>query len=554
MKRLFFIWVSILIPCMLLGQSSGTTGKLSFNVQKEIKPAILNMVPESVVFVDVTGNNAIDASENCVVRFEVQNVGMGDGIGCVARIFGSGTTAGISFSEKNLAKIPVGGTIGVEIPVTSNMYTQDGRLELTFQVDEPNGFGTDPMHLSVMTHAFVAPLLRVTDYSITGALSNAIEKKKPFDLQVLLQNTQHGLAEDVSVSITLPDGVLLFGGEESVSFAQLSAGQQKSLDYSIIVSNNYSEATIPVKIHISEKYGKYAEDMTINLAFNQTFASRKIEVQEKVQMLEDIKIATLTSSVDKNIPQSATVNNNSFAFIIANENYTSQNFAQVPYALNDGSIFREYCRQALGIPERNIHFQTDATYGQMQQFFRQLRNTAEVNPDSRIILYYAGHGAPGESDKEAYLIPVDAYQVGEGVCMNLQELYDDLKSLTSSKITVFLDACFSGTNRDNTMLASARGVVVEPKKNTVGGNLVVFSAATGDETAWPYKEEGHGMFTYYLLKKLQETGGNVSYKELFDYLYLNVRRSSNNINRKIQTPTLNPSYSLGDTWEGWMLK
>jgi hypothetical protein len=35
------------------------------------------------------------------------------------------------------------------------------------------------------------------------------------------------------------------------------------------------------------------------------------------------------------------------------------------------------------------------------------------------------------------------------------------------------------------------------------GNMVVFSAAQGDETAYPNNDEKHGMFTYFLLKKLQ---------------------------------------------------
>ena len=54
------------------------------------------------------------------------------------------------------------------------------------------------------------------------------------------------------------------------------------------------------------------------------------------------------------------------------------------------------------------------------------------------------------------------------------------------------------------MLASARGVAIKVKQTIPVGNMVVFTAAQGDETAYPYKEEEHGLFTYYLLKKLQE--------------------------------------------------
>lgn len=50
------------------------------------------------------------------------------------------------------------------------------------------------------------------------------------------------------------------------------------------------------------------------------------------------------------------------------------------------------------------------------------------------------------------------------------------------------------------MLASARGVAIKPRSASPTGNMVVFTAAQGDETALPYGSQGHGLFTYYLLK------------------------------------------------------
>ncbi len=556
MKKLFFFTALCTVIIGAMAQNSAVSKPGSLNIVKEIKPAILSIVPGSVKFVDATGNNAIDAAEQCKLVFEVSNSGMGDGYGCEAKISGLGSTSGLSFAKsKKLNVIAVGATQTVEIPIASNMNTVDGNVEFALQVDEPNGFGTDPITLAVNTRAFVAPHLQVADYTITGSMSSTLEKKKPFNLQVLLQNTQYGLAENVQVTVKLPSNVMLLDGDEQTSIAQMKAGQTKSLEYSLIANNNYVGSSIPITIAIREKHGKYAENRTINLAFNQTFASaKKIAVDEIKEVRQEIQIATLTSDVDKNIPQNPRTSTNSFAFIIANENYQNRNFAQVPFALNDGKIFREYCAKTLGLPEQNIHFQTDVTYAGMHSLMSQLKTTATVNPDCNIILYYAGHGAPSESTKEAFLIPVDAYQVTPQICLNLQTLYNDLKQLQNCRITVFLDACFSGANRDDTMLASARGVAITPKTNTVGGNLVVFSAATGNETAWPYQSKNHGMFTYFLLKKLQETSGNVTYNDLHDYLYDNVRRTSNNINHKLQTPTMNTSGSLGDSWQTWRLK
>ena len=119
---------------------------------------------------------------------------------------------------------------------------------------------------------------------------------------------------------------------------------------------------------------------------------------------------------------------------------------------------------------------------------------------------------------------------------------------------VFLDACFSGTKREGDMLASARGVAIKVKPNEPKGKLVVFSAAQGDETAYPYKEQRHGMFTYYLLKKLQETKGEATLGEISDYVTSEVRKQSIVINGKMQTPTLTSSSAIGDSWRNWKLK
>ena len=130
-------------------------------------------------------------------------------------------------------------------------------------------------------------------------------------------------------------------------------------------------------------------------------------------------------------------------------------------------------------------------------------------------------------------------------------MYSSLGTLPSESITVFLDACFSGANRSGeTLVPSLRGVVIKANSSAPRGNVVVFSAAQGYETAAPYSDESHGMFTYYLLKKLQETAGDVTYQELSEYIHRNVRQQSS-VMGKTQTPTVIPSAIVGDNWKGW---
>lgn len=256
--------------------------------------------------------------------------------------------------------------------------------------------------------------------------------------------------------------------------------------------------------------------------------------------------------VDFDIPIADNVSNHTFAVIISNEKYQMEKSVQ--YAENDGKAFAEYCKKTLGIPEKNVHFVTNATLNNIKHEIKWMQDVIAVyKGEAKAIFYYAGHGIPDEQNKNAYLLPIDGYGSDVTTGYALEDLYKALGSLPSKSVTVFLDACFSGAKRDGDMLASARGVAIKVKQNNPTGNMVVFTAAQGDETAYPYKEEGHGLFTYYLLKKLQETKGDVTLGELGDYIKTQVERQSIVTNGKLQSPSILPASSIGNGWKEWKL-
>ncbi len=259
------------------------------------------------------------------------------------------------------------------------------------------------------------------------------------------------------------------------------------------------------------------------------------------------------SDVDTEIPLSPQNNNNAFVLIIANENY--QEVEKVPNALNDGEVFSEYCHCALGIPSSNIVLLKDATYNNMKREIGKLSQIVNAyNGTAKIIFYYAGHGIPDESTRDAVLLPVDGYGSDITTGYSLSEIYSGIGKMPAEQIVILLDACFSGSLRGEGMLTSARGVAIKAKPNKAEGNMVVISAAQGDETAYSYQEKGHGLFTYFLLKKLKDSKGSVPLGELATYIKDNVSKKSIVINGKSQTPSVNPSASIGESWKTWTLK
>lgn len=260
----------------------------------------------------------------------------------------------------------------------------------------------------------------------------------------------------------------------------------------------------------------------------------------------------IVSDVDKNIPKSKTTADNTYVLIIANEEY--EQVDNVNFAMHDGETFKEYCIKTLGVPEEQLRFYPNATYGKIVGGVDWLKYALDNFEDSKGIVYYCGHGIPDEKTGEAFIVPVDGKGTNTTTCYSLNTLYKTLASTKAANITYFMDACFTGANKEGSMLVAARGVAREPAKATVGGNAVVFSASSSDETAMTYPEKGHGLFTYFLLKKLQETGGDVSYSELSKYINSNVKKEAFLINEKPQTPVVATSPEAQESWVNMKLK
>ena len=321
------------------------------------------------------------------------------------------------------------------------------------------------------------------------------------------------------------------------------------------VVNRHNEVLIPLiydRLYVSEEKGEVFAEVELN-GKKGLLDSRGNEIFwcdedyfyfKKAQY----QFSQTPSDVDLNIPTSTNESVKTFAVIIANEQYAEDNISQVKFAQNDGNSFKAYCNKTLGIPNKNIKYVSNATVNQMRSAINWATDIAKAfDGDTKLIVYYSGHGIPDEKTGNAYLLPSDGIVGDFRSAYSLDELYKQPESVSAKQTTVFLDACFSGASKDGKMmLADSRGVAIKAKAAIPKGNMIVFSACSGDETAFPYKKKKHEMFTYFSLKKLQETSGNVSMKELGTYIKKQVRQTSMTENRKIQTPTINASASILD--------
>ncbi len=322
----------------------------------------------------------------------------------------------------------------------------------------------------------------------------------------------------------------------------LSLSKDENAEYNVLLRKgeifltmgNLNDAT-KVWNTLKQKYPDYANEDESDFAYAM--------IHKDYSIYEDVDVVS-TSTYQNN--------NNTFAVIIANEDYKEE--AKVPNAKADGEAFKNYCQNVFGIPDKNIKYVENATLNTMKHELKWLKDVAEAyKGDASVIFYYAGHGIPDESSKEAYLLPVDGYGSDPTTGYCLTDLYSLLSSLPTKKCVAFLDACFSGSKRDGKMMASSRGVSIKVKSNKPKGNLVVLSAAQGDETAYAYKDKGHGMFTYFILKKLKDSNGDVTLGDLSQYVIDQVSKKSIVENGKSQTPAVLISDNATN-WQSWKLK
>ena len=545
---------------------SGDSKARKISFRKSVNIQSVTLLPDLVIkdkaFTDENKNNIIDARETTYIKFTLENNGKGEALDVKVKVTLISDLKGLDFNlVMSLGTIYPTQSKDVSIPVYGKKDLEDAVAEFKIEVVEKNGLDAFPFKMKIETSSFKNPEVVVADAVFSTDDGGKIKLNYPVNLKVLIQNIGQGEAKDVNVEFILENAnCLMLDETNKILVGNLKRGENRELVFSFTATKRYEFDKIPVRIVLSERYGLYAENKAVSVGLEQNLAKNdNVVIKGDITELTEIDIASLVADVDKNIPVNPNKFPDRYALIIGNEDYSSHQHglsseSDVVFARNDAKIFREYAEKTLGINEHNIYFLTDVTAGEMQQNIELVSKIVEkIGGNAELIFYYAGHGYPNENTKVPYLIPVDVNATNLTAAIRLSDVYKKFSKTRAKRITVFLDACFSGGGRETGLLA-ARGVKIKPKDEMLNGNMVVFTASSGEQSALPYKEKKHGMFTYFMLKKLQETGGDVTYGELENYIRKNVSIESLKINRKEQDPKVNVSVEIIDKWQNWKLK
>jgi len=226
-----------------------------------------------------------------------------------------------------------------------------------------------------------------------------------------------------------------------------------------------------------------------------------------------------------------------------------QNYKLIPkaeYASQDAQDFYDYASRALGIQQDNIKLLVDdeADVSGILTAFQNWLPLKVRRGKTDVYVFYSGHGLPSPDGKSLFFLPVGANKdFVAKTAISQQEIVAGLKAAQAKSVTMFIDSCYSGQIRTGeTLLASARPVVLTVQETAYPPDFTVITASASDQIASSSPDLKHGIFSYYLMKGLEgeadeNKDGTITIGKLQSYLAERVPRFAMTMSRK-QEPQL----------------
>ncbi len=306
------------------------------------------------------------------------------------------------------------------------------------------------------------------------------------------------------------------------------AGQDIPVNNGKFKIKKYSPSDTEIKITAIDEWGNEATKIV------------------KIIIKEDQNTAKLLEPLNP-LALKTKANENKLALVIGIENYSD--LVKATYANNDAQYFKEYAKNSLGVKKENIKLLTDekATFIGINKVLKKWLKSKIIPNKTELVIFYAGHGlATQDGDKQdLYLLPQD----GDADLLSISSIsrnsfFEEINNLNPKSVTIFFDACYSGTSRDNkSLLASSRPIkILKETDNNIPENFTIFSASQLNQISSGLKNGEHGIFSYYLMKGMEGTADinkdkKITNNELLKYLDLNVSKSAAEWGRE-QNPSL----------------
>ena len=405
-------------------------------------------------------------------------------------------------------------------------------------------------------HAAISP---ETDNNVKGALANILKGKGFIVYQASVFKKVIGIKHGNLVLIfeCKDDGRIDrgFGSwSQSVKCHAYDLHSEKIIYEGIgeymgfTVTDDYRGATFEALKNLPNIGNQGSITTIIDIPRDDTGPSKRRDKEKSIAELVDAEVPQVTY-IPKPATEQMPVENirdipdfkssprqNDLAVVIGIENY--RNLPKSDFSKSDAGIMKDYLK-AMGFQERNIEFVTNerATKTDIEKSIEAwLPN--RVKKDSKVFVYYSGHGSPEPKTGDAYIVPYDGDpNYLEVTGYSLKRLYDNLGKLQVAEVVVVLDACFSGAGGRSVLAKGARPLVMMAEGLVLSQNMAVLSATQGTQISTSSPEKGHGIFTYYVLKAIKDGKKNIA--EIYEYIKPLVEDEAKQLNVQ-QSPSISP--------------
>jgi hypothetical protein len=228
-----------------------------------------------------------------------------------------------------------------------------------------------------------------------------------------------------------------------------------------------------------------------------------------------------------------------WAAVIGINNY--HHVQKLDYARNDASAFADYLRTNLDIQADHLFelYDGQATKRNIQSQWTKLRRKA--GHEDTVIIFFAGHGAPEESDAsedgdgiEKYILPCDADTNDLYTsAIRMGEIAWLFRELKADRVVWLADCCYSGQTGGRTILSKTRANISDAflDRLSKGKGRIIITASSASEVSKESDDLKHGYFTYYLLKGLKgaadvDRDGFIDVNEISSYLNREVPKAT----------------------------
>lgn len=513
----------------------------------------------SVTIQDDNHNGNIESGEHFKIRVILNNAGDEQAENVVVTLTGQGGQAEwISYdtNRHDIPRIEPGESVAVTFEGDAGMDIVSDNILVNFKAVADNQMSFPQSSLTFRTLGInqCRPLL--ASYWVHTPDHSDLTPGKSGVIEFSVINEGSDIAKDVTVNMRWPSGISSSSSE--ILLGDINPGETKNYAQAFVLDSTASPSGhLSVVASLSEFTKKHTdikymmfETGKMNLAVNLLGTSSNSYYVTDIDKsrTQDNRTGEQESELLSGLTRIKEPDQNKYALIIGNEDYNSLKQKalyepNVDFAASDAETFAEYAKNILGVPEDNIVLLTNATYSQMRQNVNKIAHIASLYPgQTELYVYYAGHGQIDGNSKECFLIPVDVSTTSPADGIRLEDLYTTLSESNAKRTLVFLDACYSGFGR---------GIILQPKKTPIKGNMVVMTASSATQKSMPYQEKRHGMFTYFLLRQLKESFGDITLEELFRSVKSDVQSNSVWINNMEQTPELLTGPGIAEDWKEW---